>query len=193
MLHAQLDTCVSGADQDKTPSQQAKGRAPASDLAGARTPLAEGEEGAGEVEPPKDERSWLQKNWLILLPLGFVVSHTPSLIEEGERCFYESIPVWICVRELFLITCCAAVPRRASAAVQSAHDYCKIMSLCCQCSCLQATIATQVRDIACLVLRLACQASSKHTAACTLCLSVSAACVCVRLELLQLALCACSW
>ena len=24
--------------------------------------------------PPKDERSWLQKNWIFLLPLGLVVS-----------------------------------------------------------------------------------------------------------------------
>lgn len=70
-------------DQDKTPSQQAKGRAPASDLAGARTPLAEGEEGAGEVEPPKDERSWLQKNWLILLPLGFVLVNVLGQMDPG--------------------------------------------------------------------------------------------------------------
>ena len=36
---------------------------------------SEGEEG----EPPKDERNWLQKNWMILLPLGFVVSVPATL------------------------------------------------------------------------------------------------------------------
>lgn len=32
----------------------------------------EGKEG-GKEPPPPDERSWLQKNWLLLLPVGFVV------------------------------------------------------------------------------------------------------------------------
>ncbi|KAK9790570.1 hypothetical protein WJX73_000374 [Symbiochloris irregularis] len=36
---------------------------------------AEGEdkEGLSKEEPPPDERTWLQKNWLLLLPVGFVV------------------------------------------------------------------------------------------------------------------------
>ena len=51
------------------------GKAPASGVFTTQDEAAEGG-GAqpGEVEvPAKDERSWIQKNWLILLPLGFVV------------------------------------------------------------------------------------------------------------------------
>lgn len=35
---------------------------------------AAGQQGGGKGKPQPDERTWLQKNWMLVMPLGFIVS-----------------------------------------------------------------------------------------------------------------------
>lgn len=58
----------------------------------------------GEVkEPPKDERSFLQKNWMLILPAGFLVSPHQALMLHARSCMADS-RAWPVLLLLLLLT-----------------------------------------------------------------------------------------
>lgn len=61
-----------GLQQDATGG--AAGAGGAAGQQGAGQGHAEGQQGGGKGKPQPDERTWLQKNWMLVVPLGFIVS-----------------------------------------------------------------------------------------------------------------------